>query len=46
MKYQIEKWQNRTVFIFKNNLKKIQEFTKMIDQIIQPVHKSEIQITS
>ncbi len=46
MKYQIKKWQNRTVFIFDNNLKNIQEFTKMIDQIIQPDHKSEIQITS
>lgn len=46
MKYQIEKSQNCAVFIFENNLKKIQEFTKMIDQIIQPDHKPEIQKTS
>ena len=46
MKYEIEEWNNRTVFIFKNHIKTFQEFTEIIDKLIQPDHKSEVEITS
>ena len=46
MKYEIENWNNRTVFIFRECLKTFEEFSAIIDEIIKPDFKEKVQITS
>lgn len=46
MNYKIENWNNRTVFIFYTNKITFDEFSKIIDEVIQPDLKCEEEITS
>ena len=46
MKYEIKNWDSRTVFVFGETLKTFEEFSKIIDTIIVPDSKTEVEITS
>ncbi|KFF11027.1 hypothetical protein IW15_17845 [Chryseobacterium soli] len=46
MKYEVENWNARTVFVFRECLKTFEEFSEIIDRIIKPDYKSRIEITS
>jgi len=46
MNYQIEYWKGRTVFIFDANKLTFDQFSKIIDEVIQPDLKCEEEITS
>ncbi|MEO8533261.1 MAG: hypothetical protein ABI441_05905 [Flavobacterium sp.] len=46
MNYKIEYWNNRTLFVFNINTITFDEFSQIIDEIIKPDKKSEIEITS
>ena len=46
MKYKIEKWNNRIVFVFYESGKDFEEFTKIIDTMIKPDSKSQYEVTS
>ena len=46
MRYKIEDWNNRTVFVFRESLMSFEEFSEIIDRMIKPDSKSKVEITS
>lgn len=46
MNYQIENWSDRILFVFYTNKVSFDEFSNIIDKVVQPDTKSKIEVTS
>lgn len=46
MNYKIENWNDRTMFIFYTKKISFDEFSEIIDEVIKPNRKFEVEITS
>lgn len=46
MKYEIENWNNRIIFVFKDTPITFEAFSALIDIVLQPDKKTETEITS